>query len=85
MVHPLGVEPRIAGYKPGATNRISLGCKNGAPRETRTHTSSVLSRFPLPIGVGEHKQSRQSYLANKKWSYVKLLFLSKVYGSPRET
>ena len=72
MVHPLGVEPRIAGYKPGATNRISLGCKNGAPRETRTHTSSVLSRFPLPIGVGEHKQSRQYNLANQKMELWKI-------------
>ena len=25
LVHPLGVEPRIAGYKPVATYRITLG------------------------------------------------------------
>ena len=25
LIRPLGVEPRIAGYKPGATNRITLG------------------------------------------------------------
>ena len=25
IVHPRGVEPRIAGYKPVATNRITLG------------------------------------------------------------
>lgn len=25
VVHPLGVEPRIPGYKPGAKNRLTLG------------------------------------------------------------
>ena len=27
LIRPLGVEPRIAGYKPGATNRITLGAR----------------------------------------------------------
>lgn len=31
VVHPLGVEPRIPGYKPGAKNRLTLGAFNGLP------------------------------------------------------
>lgn len=31
MVHPRGVEPRIAGYKPDATNHITSGAYDGLP------------------------------------------------------
>ena len=36
LVRPRGIEPRIAGYKPGATNHITLGAYIGLPRGTRT-------------------------------------------------
>ena len=56
MVHPRGVEPRIAGYKPVATYRITLGAYKLLVFPSR------LSQQPWGKGGHETAFSRQSYL-----------------------